>query len=150
LVSSLASPGALSWKSRQEAGGNQLGHDPASGASVRAAVTTLQTVSTAISRFVGVRVVEADLIGGLVTVTADRPVNRADLAAAIIQAGYTWHDGRPGQPLFRIPPRPMKAANPSRSNPQHAPTRTVVTDCETTDLPGVRRPDPFGYRNFEE
>jgi len=49
----------------------------------------LETVSTAISRFVGVRVVEADLIGGLVTVTADRPANRADLAAAISQAGYT-------------------------------------------------------------
>jgi copper chaperone CopZ len=49
----------------------------------------LQTVSTAISRFVGVRVVQADLIDGLVTVTADRPVNRADLAAAIITAGYT-------------------------------------------------------------
>jgi len=31
----------------------------------------------------------SDLIGGLVTVTADRPVNRADLAAAINQAGYT-------------------------------------------------------------
>jgi len=49
----------------------------------------LQIVSAAISGFVGVRVVEADLIGGLVTVTADRPVNRAGLAAAIIQAGYT-------------------------------------------------------------
>jgi len=27
--------------------------------------------------------------GGLVTVTADRPVNRADLAAAIVMSGYT-------------------------------------------------------------
>ena len=46
-------------------------------------------MSTAISRFVGVRVVEAALIGGLVTVTADRPVNRADFAAAIVMSGYT-------------------------------------------------------------
>jgi len=45
-------------------------------------------VTAAVSGFAGVRAIEADLIAGLVTVTADRPTNRADLAAAIGQAGY--------------------------------------------------------------
>ena len=49
----------------------------------------VHTVTSAISRLVGVRVVRADLIDGLVTVTVDRPVNRADLAAAITMSGYT-------------------------------------------------------------
>jgi len=47
-----------------------------------------QTVIAAINDFPWVRVVAADQ-AGLVTATADRPVNRSDLAAAIIQAGYT-------------------------------------------------------------
>jgi len=51
--------------------------------------TDLQTVTAAINGFPGVRVVVADQLAGLVTVTAERPVNRADLTAAIIQAGYT-------------------------------------------------------------
>ena len=51
--------------------------------------TDLQTVTAAINGFPGVRVVAADQLAGLVTVTAERPVNRADLTAAIIQAGYT-------------------------------------------------------------
>jgi copper chaperone CopZ len=45
--------------------------------------TDLQTVTEAINGFPGVRVVVAD------QVTAERPVNRTDLTAAIIQAGYT-------------------------------------------------------------
>lgn len=49
----------------------------------------LQTVTTAINGFPGVRVVAADQLAGLLTVTADRPVNRADLTAAIIQVGYS-------------------------------------------------------------
>jgi copper chaperone len=49
----------------------------------------LQTVTAAINGFPGVRVVVADQVAGLLTVTAERPVNRADLTAAIIQAGYT-------------------------------------------------------------
>jgi len=49
----------------------------------------LQTVTAAIDCFPGVRVVTAQESAGLVTVTADRPVNRTDLAAAIIRAGYT-------------------------------------------------------------
>lgn len=48
----------------------------------------LQTVTAAINGFPWIRVVAADQ-NGLVTVTADRPVNRTDLTAAIIQAGYT-------------------------------------------------------------
>jgi copper chaperone CopZ len=51
--------------------------------------TDLQTVTTAINGFPGVRVVVADPVAGLVTVTAERPVNRTDLTAAIIRAGYT-------------------------------------------------------------
>ena len=51
--------------------------------------TDLQTVTAAVNGFPGVRVGVADQLAGLVTVTAERPVNRTDLAAAIIQAGYT-------------------------------------------------------------
>ena len=51
--------------------------------------TDLQRVREAINRFPEVRVVVADQVIGLITVTAERPVNRTDLTAAIIQAGYT-------------------------------------------------------------
>jgi copper chaperone CopZ len=51
--------------------------------------TDLQTVTAAINGFPGVRVTGADLLTGVVTVTVDRPANRADLAAAIDHAGYT-------------------------------------------------------------
>jgi hypothetical protein len=51
--------------------------------------TDLQTVAEAINRFPEVRVVVADQVTGLITVTAERPVNRTDLTAAIIRAGYT-------------------------------------------------------------
>ena len=51
--------------------------------------TDLQTLTAAINGFPKVRVVVADQLAGLVTVTAERPVNRTDLTAAIIQAGYT-------------------------------------------------------------
>ncbi len=47
---------------------------------------TLRTVIASISEFPGVRVVSADQ-AGLVTVTADLPVNRSDLVAAIARAG---------------------------------------------------------------
>ena len=49
----------------------------------------LQTVTAAMNDFPGVRVIAADRTTGLVTLSADRPVNRADLTAAITQAGYT-------------------------------------------------------------
>jgi hypothetical protein len=47
----------------------------------------LQTVTAVIGNFRGVRVVAADH-NGLVTVIVDRPVDRSDLTAAIIRAGY--------------------------------------------------------------
>lgn len=50
--------------------------------------TDLQAVTAAINGFPGVRVVVADQVG-LIRVTAERPVNRTDLTAAIIRAGYT-------------------------------------------------------------
>ena len=51
--------------------------------------TDVQTVTAAIKGFPGVRVVIADQVAGLVTVTAERPVNRTDVTAVIVQAGYT-------------------------------------------------------------
>jgi hypothetical protein len=51
--------------------------------------TDLQTVTAAINGLPWVRVVVADQVAGLVMVTAERPVNRTDLTAVIIQAGYT-------------------------------------------------------------
>ena len=49
----------------------------------------VQTVTAAMNDFPGVRVIAADQCTGLVTLTADRPVNRSDLTAAITQAGYS-------------------------------------------------------------
>ena len=51
--------------------------------------TDVQTVTVAINGFPGVWVVIADQVAGLVTVTAERPVNRTDVTAVIVQAGYT-------------------------------------------------------------
>ena len=51
--------------------------------------TDLQTVTAALNGFPGVLVVDADPVAGMVRVTAERPVNRADLTTAVIQAGYT-------------------------------------------------------------
>ena len=51
--------------------------------------TDLHTVTAAINGFPGVRVVVVDRVAGLLTVTAERPVNRTDLTAALIRAGYT-------------------------------------------------------------
>ncbi len=48
----------------------------------------LQTVTAVIGDFPGIRVLAADQ-HGLVTVSADRPVNRPDLTAAITRAGYS-------------------------------------------------------------
>jgi hypothetical protein len=47
----------------------------------------LQTVTAVLTGFAGGRVVNCQL-DGLVAVTTERPVNRADLTAAIIRAGY--------------------------------------------------------------
>jgi len=48
----------------------------------------LRAVCGAIGGFAGIRVAHTDLVGGLVTVTAERPVDRADIANAITQAGF--------------------------------------------------------------
>jgi len=53
-----------------------------------ASSVALRTMIAAIDEFPGVRVVAADE-GGLITVTADLPVDRSDLAAAIVRAGGT-------------------------------------------------------------
>ena len=46
-------------------------------------------VTVAISGFPGIRVLVGDQFARLLTVTADRPVNRTEVTAAINQAGYT-------------------------------------------------------------
>lgn len=48
-----------------------------------------QIATSAIHGFPGVGVVSIDQIAGLITVTADRPVDRTDLTAVINQAGFT-------------------------------------------------------------
>ena len=45
-------------------------------------------VTAEISAVPGVDAVDVDLATGLVTVTADGPVDRADIAAAVDEAGY--------------------------------------------------------------
>jgi hypothetical protein len=49
----------------------------------------LEAVTAAINGFPGMRMVVGDQLAGLVTVTAERPVDRTDVTAAIIEAGYT-------------------------------------------------------------
>ena len=51
--------------------------------------TDLQTVTAAINDVPGVRVIDAHRLAGLVSVTAERPVDRVDLTAVISRAGYT-------------------------------------------------------------
>jgi hypothetical protein len=46
-------------------------------------------VRSALHGFPGVRVIDVDRAGGLLTVTTDHPVDRAELAAAISRAGCT-------------------------------------------------------------
>jgi copper ion binding protein len=47
-----------------------------------------RAVTEEVGRVDGVRDVRVDLAGGTVTVTVDRPVDRADIAAAVDEAGY--------------------------------------------------------------
>ena len=49
----------------------------------------VQAVTAAINGFPGVRVVIADQFAGLVTVTVEPPVNRTDVTAVIVPAGFT-------------------------------------------------------------
>jgi copper chaperone CopZ len=46
-------------------------------------------VTTEISAVTGVDSVDVDLASGTVSVTANAPVDRADIAAAVDEAGYT-------------------------------------------------------------
>jgi len=48
-----------------------------------------RAVTEEIAAVDGVASVAVDLATGTVTVTADRPVDRADIAAAVDEAGYT-------------------------------------------------------------
>jgi copper chaperone CopZ len=48
-----------------------------------------RAVSDEIAAVDGVETVTVDLASGTVTVTADRPVDRADIAAAVDEAGYS-------------------------------------------------------------
>jgi copper chaperone CopZ len=47
-----------------------------------------RAVTREIAAVAGVESVTVDLASGTVTVTADRPVDRADIAAAVDEAGY--------------------------------------------------------------
>lgn len=47
----------------------------------------VRAVTSEISQVNGVRDVTVDLASGLATVTADRPVDRADVASAVEEAG---------------------------------------------------------------
>jgi copper chaperone CopZ len=47
-----------------------------------------RAVTAEIAAVDGVETVTVDLASGIVTVTADRPVDRADIAAAVDEAGY--------------------------------------------------------------
>jgi copper ion binding protein len=46
-------------------------------------------VTTEVSAVPGVQAVTVDVEAGTVTVSADRPVDRSDIAAAVDEAGYT-------------------------------------------------------------
>jgi copper chaperone CopZ len=48
-----------------------------------------RAVTEEISRVPGVQGITVDLAAGSVTVTAAQPVDRADIAAAVDEAGYT-------------------------------------------------------------
>ena len=48
-----------------------------------------RAVTAEVGRVDGVREVRVDLAAGTVTVSVDRPVDRADIAAAVAEAGYT-------------------------------------------------------------
>jgi copper ion binding protein len=48
-----------------------------------------RAITAEVGRVDGVREVRVDLAAGTVTVSVDRPVDRADIAAAVDEAGYT-------------------------------------------------------------
>src|SRR3954462_13909225 len=73
-----------------------------------------RAVSEEIAAVAGVEAVTVDLASGTVTVTADCPVDRADLAAAADEAGAA--------PVPRLRPGPPRAPPPPRrAHPQPPP-----------------------------
>ena len=48
-----------------------------------------RAVATEVSAVPGVQAVTVDIEAGTVTVSADQPVDRSDIAAAVDEAGYT-------------------------------------------------------------
>ncbi|MGZ4616365.1 MAG: heavy-metal-associated domain-containing protein [Actinomycetes bacterium] len=48
-----------------------------------------KAVTTEVSAVAGIQAVSVDIESGTVTVSADQPVDRADIAAAVDEAGYT-------------------------------------------------------------
>jgi copper ion binding protein len=48
-----------------------------------------RAVTTEVSAVAGVQAVTVDIEAGTVTVSADQPVDRSDIAAAVDEAGYT-------------------------------------------------------------
>ncbi len=48
-----------------------------------------RAVTTEVSAVLGVRAVTVDIEAGTVGVSAERPVDRSDIAAAVDEAGYT-------------------------------------------------------------
>lgn len=48
----------------------------------------VRTVSGALGALAGVREVRVDLAGGIATVTADQPLDDADVRTAVEEAGY--------------------------------------------------------------
>ena len=48
----------------------------------------VKAVTTEVARIEGVNAVDVDLDSGRVTVTSDRPVEQAELKAAVDEAGY--------------------------------------------------------------
>src|SRR3954468_16680535 len=75
-----------------------------------------RAVTEEIAGVAGVESVTVDLASGTVTVTADRPVDRADIAAAVDEAGYALIPC----PALRPPPGPAPPRTPRR-RPDHRP-----------------------------
>src|SRR3954471_2173298 len=78
-----------------------------------------RAVSEEIAAVDGVASVTVDLASGTVTVTADRPVDRADIAAAVDEAGYTLVPCPPPPPT----PKETRRAHPDPHVQRHHGTR---------------------------
>src|SRR4051794_27006262 len=87
-----------------------------------------RAVTDEIAAVDGVESVTVDLASGTVTVTADRPLDRADIAAAVDEAGYALVPCPPPPPILPgdlpCPPRPTRPA-PPRHTPRPRTPRTT-------------------------